>query len=246
VGTSVNLQLTTVCNEGGPVGTAPRTPANDLAKRIDASDRPWANWLTLRMVTLATVVFIATSIASGVTRAENASALASQEQKTGRSWNAAIFQNILPKQKNVFAVAVSTHASRVNLTEVNCLSLDPNWAHVDRADHSDDADMRKAVREHLENRSLSSPDCGFFIHWTIDHGKTSAVRYRGDPSVALMSFSICKKPLDGPAGRQCLSKNIWLFDKIRPVADEYALGIKAFVSSSNAAWSVVNVSRNSQ
>jgi hypothetical protein len=171
--------------------------------------------------------------------------LAAQQQKREDAvWSTTIFQNILPKQKIMFAVAVSTHASRVNLAEVNCLSLDPNWAHVDRADHSDDADMRKAVGEYLENRSLDSPDCGFFIHWTIDHGKTSAVRYRGGPSVALMSFSICKKPLDGPAGRQCLSKNIWLFDKIRPVTDEYALGVKAFVSSSNAPWSVVNISRN--
>jgi hypothetical protein len=59
-----------------------------------------------------------------------------------------------------------------------------------------------------------------------------------------MSFGVCKKPLDGPAGQQCLSKNIWLFDKISPAADEYAVGIKAFVSSSNAEWSVVNVSRS--
>ena len=171
---------------------------------------------------------------------------AQQQKKEDVLWDAAIFKNILPKQKNMFVVAVSTHASRVNLAEVNCLSLDQNWAHVDRVDHSDDADMRKAIGEYLENRSLNSPDCGFFIRWTIDHAKTSAVRYRGDSSVALMSFSICKKPLGGPAGRQCLSKNIWLFDKIRPVADEYALGIKAFVSSSNAAWSVVNVSRDSK
>jgi hypothetical protein len=169
--------------------------------------------------------------------------LPAQEQKKGDTiWSAAIFQNVLPKQKKAFAVAVSTNSFNVDLAQLGCLSLDPNWAHVDRIDHSDDEDMRKAVAQHFKNTSLNSPDCVFFIKWTIVHRKTFAVRYRGDPSVALMSISICKKPLDGPAGRQCLSRNIWLFDRIRPAADEYAVGIKAFVSPSNAEWSVVNVS----
>jgi hypothetical protein len=48
--------------------------------------------------------------------------------------------------------------------------------------------------------------------------------------------------LDGPAGRRCLSKNVWLFNKISPPANEYSVGIKTFVSSPNAKWSVVNLS----
>jgi hypothetical protein len=59
---------------------------------------------------------------------------ASQEKNS--VWGTAIFRNILPKPKSVFAVAVSTDASKVNLAQVDCLSLDPNWAHVDRIDHS--------------------------------------------------------------------------------------------------------------
>lgn len=247
MGTSVNVQLPSVCNEGGPTGAAPRAlPADFVAKQIDASDRDWANCRAVRTSALAAVVVIATSIASDVTCAEDAPALASQEQKTDRSWNTAIFQNILPKQKKVFAVAVSTHSSNVDLSQLGCLSLEPNWAHVDRADLSDDKDMRKAVAEHFKNSSLNSPDCGFFFNWTVVHQKTFAVRYRGNPSVTLMSFSVCKKPLEGPAGRQCLSKNIWLFDKVRPPADEYTVGIKAFVSSPNVEWAVVNVSLSNE
>jgi len=173
--------------------------------------------------------------------------LAAQEQKKGDAvWSATIFQNILPKQKNIFAVAVSTDASKVDLAQVDCLSLDPNWAHVDRINHSDDDEMRKAVADRLENVPLNSLNCGFFINWTIVHRKTYAVRYRGVPSVTLMSLSICRKPLDGPDGQRCLSKGIWLFDKISPPANEYAVGIKAFVSSSKSEWSVVNVSLKSQ
>jgi hypothetical protein len=142
----------------------------------------------------------------------------------------------------LFAVAASTSSSNLDLTKLECLSLDPNWAHVDRIDHSDDQDMRDAVARHFTNVSLNSPNCSFFIIWTVVHRKTFAVRYRGNPSVALMSFSVCKKPLESPAGRQCLSKNIWIFEKISPPATEYAVGIKAFVSSPNVEWSVVNIS----
>jgi hypothetical protein len=173
--------------------------------------------------------------------------LAAQEQKKGDAvWSAAVFQNILPKQKNMFAVGVSTDASKVDLAQVDCLSLDSNWAHVDRINHSDDEEMRKALADRLEKLPLNSPNCGFFINWTIVHRKTYAVRYRGVPSVTLMSLSICKKPLDGPDGQQCLSKGIWLFDKITLPANEYAVGIKAFVSSPKSEWSVVNVSLKSQ
>jgi hypothetical protein len=173
--------------------------------------------------------------------------LASEEQKSRSSPSkAAIFGNIFSKQQSMYAVAVSTNSSNVDLAQLGCLSLDPNWAHVDRIDYSDDDDMRKAVAQHFKNSSLDSPDCGFFINWTIVHRKTFAVRYRGDPSVTLMAFSICKKPLDGPANRQCLSKNVWLFNKVTPPANEYAVGIKAFVSSPNAEWAVVNVSLNNE
>jgi hypothetical protein len=173
--------------------------------------------------------------------------LASEEQKNGSSRSkAAIFGNIFSKQQSVYAVAVSTNSANIDLVHLDCLSIGPNWAHVDRIDHSDDEDMRKAVAQHLKNNSLNSPNCSFFINWTVVHRKTSAVRYRGDPSVTLMSFSICKKLLDGPANRQCLSKNIWLFNKITPPANEYAVGIKAFVSSPNVEWAVVNVSLNNE
>jgi hypothetical protein len=146
------------------------------------------------------------------------------------------------KQKKIFAAAVSTHSSNVDLAQLTCLSLDPNWAHVDRVDRSDDKDMRKEVAQFFRSSSFDSPDCDSFFSWTIIHEKTHAVRYRGRPSVTLMSFSVCKKPLDGPAGRRCLSKNVWLFDKISSPANEYSVGIKAFVSSPNVKWSVVNVS----
>lgn len=173
--------------------------------------------------------------------------LASEEQKNRNPPSkAAIFGNIFSKQQSAYAVAVSTNSSNVDLAQLGCISLDPNWAHVDRIDHSDDDEMRKAVAQHFKNSSLNSPDCGFFINWTIVHRKTFAVRYRGDPSVTLMSFSICKKPLDGPANRQCLSKNVWLFNKVTPPANEYAVGIKAFVSSPNVEWAVVNVSLNNE
>jgi hypothetical protein len=173
--------------------------------------------------------------------------LASEEQKSGSSPSKAdILGNIFSKQKSAYAVAVSTNSSKVNIAQLNCLSLDPNWAHVDRIDHSDDDNMRKAVAEHFSNSSLNSLDCDFFINWTIVHRETFAVQYRGKPSVTLMSFSICKKPLDGPSNRQCLSKNIWLFDKITPSANEYSIGIKAFVSSPNVEWAVVNVSLNNE
>jgi hypothetical protein len=173
--------------------------------------------------------------------------LVSEEQKSGSAPSkAAVMGNIFSKQRSVYAVAVSTNSSKVDIAQLDCLSLDPNWAHVDRIDHSDDGDMRKAVAQHFKNSSLNSPDCGFFIKWTIVHQKTLAVRYRGDPSVALMSISICKKPLDSPVGQQCLSRNIWFFDKIGRAADEYTVGIKAFISSSNAEWSVVNVSSKNE
>jgi hypothetical protein len=168
----------------------------------------------------------------------------SQEQKSGNFRDAAIFQNLPPKQKRVFAVAVSTNSTRVDLAKVDCLSLDSNWAHVDQVDHSDDNDMRKAVANHLKAQGPNDMPCRFLIRWTVIHEKTLAVRYRGHPSETLMSFSICEKPLNGPAGLRCLSKNVWLFDKITPAADEYTLGIKAFALSSNAKWVVVSVSLN--
>jgi hypothetical protein len=168
--------------------------------------------------------------------------LAAQEQRSVDADWTATFQHAFAKQQKVFAVAVSTHSSNVELTQVVCLSLGPNWVHVDRVDHSDDKDMRKAVAQFFKSSSLDSPDCEFFFNWTIIHEKTYAVRYRGYPSVTLMSFSVCKKPLDGPAGRRCLSKNIWLFDKISPPANEYSIGIKAFVSSPDSKWSVINLS----
>jgi hypothetical protein len=171
----------------------------------------------------------------------------SQEQPAGYFWKATIFNNLpSKKQKRTFPVAVGTNSSKVDLAELDCLSLDPNWAHVDRVDHSEDGVMRNAVVANLERHALNDASCRFFIRWTVIHQKTFAVRYQGRPSVTLMSFIICEKPLDGPKGQRCLSKNVWLFDKIISAADEYALGIKAFVLSNNAEWTVVNVPLNTE
>ncbi|WP_375415515.1 hypothetical protein [uncultured Bradyrhizobium sp.] len=166
----------------------------------------------------------------------------SVELKSDIFWNTLVVQKLIPTQKRVFAIAVSTHSSKVDLAEVDCLSLDPNWAHVDRVDHSDDDAMRKAVAAHLKRQMPNNPTCRFFIRWTVIHEKTFAVRYRGHPSVTLMSFGICEKSLNGLTGQRCLSKNIWLFDNITSAVDEYTLGIKAFASSSNAEWTILNVS----
>src|SRR4051812_5512509 len=93
-----------------------------------------------------------------------AQVLMSEEQKGGSSPSkATILGNIFSKQESVYAVAVSTNSSNIDLAHLDCLSLDPNWAHVDRIDHSDDDDMRKAVAQHFKNSSLISPDCVFFL-----------------------------------------------------------------------------------
>lgn len=159
----------------------------------------------------------------------------------GREGVASILKNPLPSKKRVFAIAVSTNSAKVDLAQVDCLTLDPKWAHVDRIDHSDDAAMRNAVAAYLQRKLSNDPTCRFLLRWTVIHEKTFAVRYQGRPSVTLMSFGICEKPL-GPTRQQCLSKNVWLFDKIVSAVDEYALGIKAFVSPSSTEWVVVNVS----
>jgi hypothetical protein len=167
----------------------------------------------------------------------------SQEQRDASSFgNVMIFRNVLPRQKSNIAIAVSTNSAKLDLTQVDCLSLDPVWAYVDGIDHSGDVVMRKAVADYFENVSINVPNCNFSFLWTIVHRKTFAVRYLNKPSSELMAFSICKKRRETNAGRQCISKNIWFFDGLDSAGAEYATGIKAFISSSNADWSIVNVS----
>jgi hypothetical protein len=149
------------------------------------------------------------------------------------------------KQKGTFAIAVGTNSAKIDRSELACLALESNWAHVDRVDHSEDDAMRNAVAAYLTRR-LNDEGCRFFIRWTVVHRTTFAVRYRGRPSVTLMSIIICDKRLEGSTGQRCLSKNVWLFDKISLASDEYALGIKAFALSNNAEWTMVGVSLNTE
>lgn len=169
----------------------------------------------------------------------------SQEQHSRMLSNGTFLSDISKKQRRVFNVAVSTNSAKIDLSELDCLALEPNWAHVDRIDHSEDDAMRNAVAAHFHQLSKDA-GCRFAIHWTVVHRTTFAVRYQGHPSVTLMSFIICDKRSDGPAGQRCLSKNVWLFDKIISPADEYAVGIKAFVLSNKAEWTMINVSLNNE
>jgi hypothetical protein len=147
--------------------------------------------------------------------------------------------------QQTYDVAASKSRWNVDLSQISCISLLENGAHIFGADYFNDTHMPKILKDAFPNVAVErqNEQCRNVFGFTILYTSTTAVAYQNKTASIVMSFSLCErdefKKIDS---HKCGYKNIYSFlPKLEPL-QALEIGVKAFVHEQIKQWEIVKVS----
>jgi hypothetical protein len=154
-------------------------------------------------------------------------------------------------EDQAFVVAASKiiWGKGVDLRGIGCLTLNRKGNHIFKTDYSNDPQILGVLRKYFSGReiSLNDPSCDYVLTFNIIVTDTRAVKYAGQISRMLMSFSVIERnPVTGALeydGRHFKGsyKNLYLFrPDLRPL-EAFKVGLKAFVTSQKERWALMRI-----
>ena len=158
----------------------------------------------------------------------------------------AIFISGIPAAaQQTYDVASSKNRWNVDLSQISCISLLENGAHIFGADYFNDPHIPKILKGGFPNVAAEPQNerCRNVFVFTILYKSTPAVAYQNKTASIVMSFNLCErdefKKIDS---HKCSSKNIYSFlSKLEPL-QALEIGVKAFVHEQVKEWEIVKVS----